>query len=561
MPNMLDEKYTTFRTPFIYWYEDPRQWEPGIITRAEFEKTVLKAAGVLWRLGLKPGDRFVNGFGRNDPADMAFRRAAALTHTTPVTINWQADTPERAAWKASVTKAKLLLRDKTISPDIIKAVQKKCAEICVYDTSRLQLEPTPGDGSFARSQKPSTDDEKIIIFTSGTTGDPKGVVLTRGNYDTNAATFSDFFDTPRPEPIQLVMVNPMHHANSSAMFDWILREPGAVIHLLPKYTTPYWRILAEVVEKASGLVIAPGVSRHFDFLEELAAKGKLPIDEQRLRKALAGVTFLLGSAPVGPTTVERLMKWTGRPPLVRFGSTETCLQVTGTPTAMAREQVMESFRAGWERRPSPGYFIGRPHPPCTEASVVKSVDPSDDDYLEPCAPGEEGRLVARGGNVMREYLGAPGATGEVLRQGWYLGFGDVGFYLENPRDGQMDLYWLGRESALVIKGGANYACDQIAAELERFVVERYCLKQGSFDLAVVGVRLESEHEDTCCVTIDVSGLDNDVAKDIEVTFINEAAGAVSKGAKPQRLRFGPVPRNFKGAVKIGELKKTWDRCH
>ncbi|MEA3508055.1 MAG: AMP-binding protein [Synergistota bacterium] len=557
MPNMLDEKYTTFSTPFIYWYEDPHNQEPRIITRAEFSEQVLKAAGVLRRFGLKPGERFVNGFGRNDPADMVFRRAAALTGTTPVTINWQADTPERATWKASVTDAKLLLKDETVSPGTVKAIKERCPEIPVYETGKLGSEPLPAECESGANDSGSPDDEKMIIFTSGTTGDPKGVVLTRGNYETNAATFSDFFETPRSEPIHLVMVNSLHHANSSAMFDWLFTESDAVIHLLPKYTTPYWRILAEAAENAPGLVIAPGVSRHFDFLEELAAKGKLPIDEQRLREALSRVTFLLGSAPVGPTTVERLMRWTGRPPLVRFGSTETCLQVMGTPSSMDADQVMGSFRAGWERRPSPGYFIGRPHSPHTRVDVVKSVNPSGDDYLEFCGPGEEGKLVAGGGNVMREYLCAPEATGDVLRDGWYLGFGDVGFYLVNPGDGQRDFYWLGRESALVIKGGANYACDQIAAELERFVVERYGLKQGSFDLAVVGVRLESEHEDTCCVTLDVSGMGDEMAREIEATFLEEAAGAVSKGAKPQRLRFGPVPRNFKGAVKIGELKKTW----
>lgn len=187
----------------------------------------------------------------------------------------------------------------------------------------------------------------------------------------------------------------------------------------------------------------------------------------------------------------------------------------------------------------------------------KSVTPCDIGNMQPCEPNEEGYLIASGGNLMREYLGNPQATEEALRNGWYLGFGDICFYLVNPHDGEADFYWIGRESALLIRGGANYSCDQIAAELTHFVQNRYGIGEGAFDLAVVGLRLESEHEDTCCVTIDDSLLDPGIRREIEATFIEEASIVVSRGARPQRLRFGPIPHNFKGGVKIKDLKEAW----
>ena len=71
------------------------------------------------------------------------------------------------------------------------------------------------------------------------------------------------------------------------------------------------------------------VSRHFDFLDSLASANGLPLPNEALKLALSGTILLVGSAPVGPTTVARLQQHANRLPVVRFGSTETCLQVTG----------------------------------------------------------------------------------------------------------------------------------------------------------------------------------------------------------------------------------------
>lgn len=114
-----------------------------------------------------------------------------------------------------------------------------------------------------------------------------------------------------------------------------------------------------------------------------------------------------------------------------------------------------------------------------------------------------------------------------------------------------------RDSALLIRGGANYAYDQVAAELSMVLVEDFKLDSDQFKLAVVGLRLESEHEDSCCVTIELSQEVADVEPQLRANFIEAASGKVSKGAKPDHLCFAQIPLNFKGAVLYPRLKEDF----
>ena len=362
-------------------------------------------------------------------------------------------------------------------------------------------------------------------------------------------------------------------------------QRGAVVHLVQRYTTAYWLLLSRAgtsidvgaavadaeLEAAVGrrnadggcVVVAPLVSRHFDFLESLAAAGALPVSAPLLKQALTGTVLLLGSAPVGPTTVQRLQSHAGRLPIVRFGSTETCLQVMGTPLSLSEEERLGAFRAGWghshEGQGLVGYYVGRPHPPFTEVRVVRSVDLDKPGYMVECDAGEPGQLITRGDNLMTGYVNNPSATAKAVHEGgWYTNLGDIVFALANAADGGTDYYWLSRDSALLIRGGANYSYEQINAELTAFVCKQHALPAEAVEVAVVGLALASEHEDDCCVTIELVSAEAQAKQaEIAATFLKEAKGAVSKGAKPDRVRFAPLPRNFKGAVLVPELKQQW----
>ena len=561
--------------PFLRVYDPALQGgAPGRSwTRGAFWDMARRAATVLRRFGLGKGDAFVCAYGKNTPEDMMFRLGATMVGAVPVTVNWQADGVEQMAYKIGLTECRLMLHDASFleltAPEMTAdlgdfgaQLAARFPEMADYDVARLPEEPPMSEDEFLGDL--TSADDRIVIFTSGTTGHPKGARLTYGSYENNDAALGKYLllddagKAPSGKGPLFLLINPLHHANSTAVSDMLVRRAHTEILLFPRYGTFYWKAVAECAEEGERRRIAPTVARHFDYLEHLLETGALPVDEGRLRSAMKKVEFVLGSAPVGPTTVERLKRWTGRIPSVRFGSTETCFHVLGTPLDLDDGRRMAAFERGWSHTPETGYWIGRPHPPLTEVRIVEQVDPANDGYMRDCAEGQAGYMVCRGGNVMRAYVKNDEGTTRVLRDGWYLGLLDVAFRLTNPDDGQEDIYWVGRDSALIIRGGANYACDQINVELCRFVETRYGLPCDDFDLAAAGLRLVSEHEDSCCVTMELkSDRALECAEEIRKTFLTEARSSVSKGAKPDFLRFGRVFRTFKGTIRLAEIKKAW----
>ena len=82
--------------------------------------------------------------------------------------------------------------------------------------------------------------------------------------------------------------------------------------------------------------------------------------------------------------------------------------------------------------------------------------------------------------------------------------------------------------------------------------------EADLEVSVIGLRLDSEHEDACCVTIELLTPAAEAKRaEIERDFIALAKKGVSKGSKPDHVRCAPLPRNFKGVVKLPELKEEW----
>jgi acyl-CoA synthetase (AMP-forming)/AMP-acid ligase II len=168
-----------------------------------------------------------------------------------------------------------------------------------------------------------------------------------------------------------------------------------------------------------------------------------------------------------------------------------------------------------------------------------------------------GRIVVKSDCVFQGYFGDAATTSSVMDRGWYLGLGDHGFALESSADGQLDYFWVGRDAGLMIRGGANTSCEQVASELKVILTEAYELKTGSFDLAVIGLKLGSEHEDSCCVLLELRDVPSSLEKRIESEFLKHARKVASKGARPDRLLIGALPRNFKGALDVRALRREF----
>ena len=543
--------------PFLHYYHlGEGGLERKSFSRGEFWDLACRGAACLSEQGLSKGDRIVHCFSDNSPYDLIFRLSAMLLGCIPVTINWQADDNERLIYKATVTRSKLFLYDNHFAGRI-REIEGEFGGIEIFPVEALD-QCTPSKAWVPPSL--SYEDEKMIIFTAGTTGLPKGVSLSHRSYLANRLTFEDYFRLPLSAPLDLLLVNPLHHTNSTALSDWGMRRADAVIHLIRRYSTAYWKILTEVADKKRGPLIAAMVPRHIDFLENLVETKQLPVGQNDLAKALGQTDILVGSAPVGPTTIRRILKYSGCFPHVRFGSTETCLQVIATPLTMTAEETKLAFDAGWtherhgERQA--GYYIGREHPPFTRVKIVKSIELEQDGYMEPCEIGEPGYLITCGANLMSGYVGQEEATKKVFREGWYVGLRDIGFVLYG-KDGCLNYYWMTRDSALLIRGGANYACEQIAADLSRLLEEEFNLHPAAFKLAVTGLHIQSEHDDSCCVTIELSQEALHREEELRANFTKKAFEKVSKGSRPDYIRFAPIPLSFKGAVLMPRLKQEF----
>ena len=123
-------------------------------------------------------------------------------------------------------------------------------------------------------------------------------------------------------------------------------------------------------------------------------------------------------------------------------------------------------------------------------------------------------------------------------------------------DGGRD-YWLARDSALLIRGGANYAYEQINAELTAWAKTA---ATAEVEVSVIGCVVESEHEDPCLATIEFRGeaAQKMMADDAPEAALLVAAArtAVSKGAKPDP-RASRRSRRTQGRVLVPELVSTW----
>jgi acyl-CoA synthetase (AMP-forming)/AMP-acid ligase II len=411
--------------PFLnhYTFED-RDIQKRSLTRGEFWNLACSAAAYLIDHGAVKGCRVVHCFSFNNLYDLVFRLAAVLVGCVPVTINWQADDNERILIKATVTEAKFLLYDKDFASRI-EEIKPKLVNTSLLEVESVEAYQLTGDRTYPTM---GYDDEKMIIFTSGTTGEPRGASLSHRSYLANRYTFEQYFGVSKTTQLDLMLANPLHHANSSAFSDWGMRRGGTRIHLLQRYTTLYWKVLVEVAHSRRDLLIAPMVSRHIDFLEELSARAELPVEEEKIKEALSQTELMIGSAPVGPTTVKRVLKFSNHLPNVRFGSTETCLQVMATPRTLSKNELSKAFEAGWSHHckgeKTVGYYIGREHSPFTRVKVVKSIDPESKAYFQPCEAGEPGHLITQGANIMDYYVDNAEATKAVFREGWYTGLGD-----------------------------------------------------------------------------------------------------------------------------------------
>jgi acyl-[acyl-carrier-protein]-phospholipid O-acyltransferase/long-chain-fatty-acid--[acyl-carrier-protein] ligase len=245
-----------------------------------------------------------------------------------------------------------------------------------------------------------TDDLATVIFSSGSTGEPKGVMLTHGNIAANAESMIQAINL-RPRD-RLLGVLPFFHSFGYSVTLWGPLQVGAsvVYHVDPRAAKEIGDLCRQ--HCCTIFLTTPTFLR-------FCLRRCEPGDFQTLRLLVCGAEKL----PL--TLAEEFKTRFGVQPLEGYGCTEMSPVVSANVPDWERDGVRQVGN-------KPG-TIGQPLP----GVAARIVDP---ETFEPLPPGQEGLLLVYGANVMAGYLGRPELTKEVIRDGWYV-TGDIARYDED----------------------------------------------------------------------------------------------------------------------------------
>ncbi|MEU1474794.1 long-chain fatty acid--CoA ligase [Streptomyces sp. NPDC005760] len=327
---------------------------------------------------------------------------------------------------------------------------------------------TPESYQAAVAEQPVTfrtverddDDTAVVLYTSGTTGRPKGAELRHRNVYDNALIGRDLFDADPGRPDTYLCVLPLFHAFGQTVIQNGAFAFGGTIVMQPRFEaraalrlmlahdvtffagvpTMYWGLLAALDETVD-------VARLAANLRVAAAGGSaLPVEIHKEFKDRFGVTILEG-----------------------YGLSET------SPIA-SFSRFGEEPRVGSIGVPIPG----------VEMKLIR------DDWSDvEGGPGEIGEIAIRGHNVMKGYYKRPEATAEAIKEGWFRS-GDLA-----RRDEDGFYYIVDRSKDMIIRGGFNV----YPREIEEVLMEHPAVSL----VAVIGVPHESHGEEIKAVVVRKAG--------------------------------------------------------
>lgn len=398
---------------------------------AVFIDVARRTAALLVSHGIGAGDRVVIA-GHNHPDTINQYFACWMIGACAVPLNMTED-DSRLAYIMGASGARLAFvrsdyaeRVATLRPDSLRTVvdvDTDTADPTYYRALRA-LDPLPW---------PSEDvdrrfDDCLLVYTSGTTGNPKGVVLVQQNLFADGYDIADWHGID--ESTRMMCVLPVHHVNGTIVTHVAPFLAGASVVLCRKFSTEHF--FPTIQDEAVSVVSV--VPTLLAFLLE----GKAQPDASRpnsLRHIICGA---------GPLTVELATQFetTYRIPIVHgYGLSETTCYTCFLPADLAWDE----HRAWMHDHGFPS--IGTPLP-CNEMAIHTADGVA-------LGAGERGEIVVRGTNVMRGYDANPTANAEAFAHGWFRS-GDEGFYLLDP-SGRPYYFITGRIKELIIRGGVNIA--------------------------------------------------------------------------------------------------------
>jgi long-chain acyl-CoA synthetase len=470
-----------------------------------------RSAGLAQRLraaGLGAGDRVVL-FMRNHPRYLEVLCGAWWAGLAVVPVNAKLH-PAEVEWIVADADARWAFVTRDVAPQPLAGVVRQ-----------IDIESAEADALLAPLECPLTDappaergpdDLAWLFYTSGTTGRPKGVMITQRNLMTMGLTY--FVDVdPVSAGDAIVYAAPMSHGCGLYAIPHLMAGARHVVPASGGVDPAEIFALGRALGPLSTFAAPTIVKRLVDHAQ---AAGLTPEDA-----AASFKTIVYGGAPMYLADIERALAVMGPRFVQIYGQGETPM----VATALARRHFGDSAHPRWrERLASVGV-----------AQTPVELRVADDQGCD-LPVGEVGEVLVRGDSVMAGYWRNPAATAAALRDGW-LWTGDMGSLDE---DGFLTLK--DRSKDLLISGGSNI--------YPREVEEVLLTAPGVAEVAVVGAPDAEWGEVVVAFVVPAPG-----AAPNEAELDAHCLARIARFKRPKRYVFvDALPKNHYGKVLKTELR-------
>ena len=481
------------------------QFEGTDYSYGQLDRLSLLAARQLDDAGVQPGDRVALMLA-NVPAFPVWYYAALRTGAIAVSVSTRS-APGEVAFVVEDCGARVLISDAAALAHLEGHLPHDCQVLSASDCGHRLAEQSLEAAADADTPAATTatwhdaapDDAALILYTSGTTGFPKGATLSHANVRSNVCAFNHLCDMQSSDRVLLAV--PLFHCfGQNALLNSVLNAGGTLV-LQRRFDLHEARRLI-ATRRVTQLY---GVPMMFQLFHDSCEPAEL-----------ASVRYCFSAAAPLPVQVsERWQQKFGQPIYEGYGLTET------SPFASYNHRV--AYTCG---------SIGTP----IDAVEMKIVDT---DSGQECADGELGEIVVRGPNVMLGYWGRPEETAAAIRDGWFFS-GDIG-----RRDERGRFFIVDRVKDMVAVGGLKV----YPAEVERVLLDHGAVQQA----AVVGIAdaVFGEQVVAFVVTAEADS-DSTVLQDVQ-SFARQ--NLANYKVPRMVIRLDELPRNPAGKVLKTQLRE------